>query len=158
MDSPRFISDVMLGRLSRWLRLLGFDTVYSRTISDSELIRIARLEDRIILTRDTGITKRKGPQRTFLIHSNYTFEQLKEIMSQEWTTKKRPLGLFTSSPRCTVCNGELADAEKDAVTGRVPEHIFLNAESFLTCAECGKVYWHGSHKKSIDSLLQRILG
>jgi len=147
-----FICDAMLGSLARWLRLLGFDTIYSRTISDNELIRIARIEDRIVLTRDTGIPKRKGPQRTILIQSNDTFEQLKEVLKAgEWQRAKG------ERPRCTLCNGELAAAEKDAVAGRVPEYVFLNATSFFICMECGKVYWHGSHKKSIDSRLQKIL-
>ncbi|MBF0505365.1 MAG: Mut7-C RNAse domain-containing protein [Nitrospirae bacterium] len=153
MDSPRFICDAMLGSLARWLRLRGFDTLYSRTISDSELINIARREDRIVLTRDTGIPERKGPQRTVLIHSNDTFGQLKEVLS---ALDKVETG--GGSPRCTLCNGKLAPADRDAVARSVPEYVFMNATSFFTCVECGKVYWNGSHKKSIDSQLQKILG
>ncbi len=127
------------------------------------------LRNRIVLTRDTGIPKRKGPQRTILIHSNYTFEQLKEVLSCVNPPLSYPAlnlnpplhpsqeGTIGRNPRCTLCNGELALTAKNAVAGRVPEHVFLNAAYFLTCMECGKVYWHGSHKRSIDSRLQEIL-
>lgn len=143
----------MLGRLSRWLRLLGFDTLYSRTISDNELISIARQQDRIVLTRDTGISKRKGPQRTILLHSNDTFGQLKELLNNAGITRFAG----TLRPRCAVCNSMLDPVEGEAVADSIPEYVLLNATSFLACAGCGKVYWHGSHTKSIDSQLRGIL-
>ena len=77
MDHPRFISDVMLGRLTRWLRILGFDTVYFRTIDDNELIKLARQQERILLTRDTGIASRLSQKKNpefILIQSNNTPE------------------------------------------------------------------------------------
>ncbi len=154
MDSPRFICDVMLGSLARWLRLFGFDTAYFRSIDDNELIRCALQQERILLTRDTGIAKRKSIKKFILLLSNDTFAQLKEVLKAgEWLKAKGE-----RSPRCAVCNGELAAAEREAVAGRIPEYVFLNATSFLTCRECGKVYWRGSHKKSIDAQLQKILG
>ncbi len=154
-DNPRFISDVMLGSLARWLRILGYDTIYFRAIDDNELIKIARQQERILLTRDTGIARRKHIQQFILIHSNATLEQLKEVLS---ALKKMDLTFSQLPPRCALCNGELAATEREAVAGRIPEYVFLNATSFFSCRECGKVYWCGSHKKSIDSQLQNILG
>ena len=154
-DNPRFISDVMLGSLARWLRILGFDTIYFRAIDDNELIKIARQQERILLTRDTGIARRKHIQQLILVNSNATLEQLKEVLS---ALKKMNRSFPQLSPRCTLCNGELAATAREAVADRIPEYVFLNATSFFTCRECGKVYWHGSHKKSIDSMLNKILG
>ena len=171
---PRFIADVMLGSLARWLRILGFDTIYFRAIDDNELIKIARQQERTLLTRDTGIARRKQLQRTILIHSNNTSEQLKEVLSAleimnrgKGESENRSKRLFPDSPilrfplsgvpRCPVCNGELAATDREAVADRIPEYVFLNATSILTCRECGKVYWCGSHKKSIDSQLEKIL-
>jgi len=149
---PRFIADVMLGKLARWLRLLGFDTTYFRVIDDNTLVKTALQEERILLTRDTGIARRKKIQRLILIHSNNTTEQLKEVFSAFNINETE----FPAS-RCSLCNGELASACPSSVADRIPEYVFLNAASFFTCRECGKVYWHGSHKKSIDNILKKIL-
>ena len=166
-DTPRFISDVMLGSLARWLRILGFDTLYFRTIDDNELIKIARQQERILLTRDTGIARRKQPQRLIFIHSNNAPEQIKEVLFtlriinlSKGLFPDSPIHRFplSGSPRCPVCNGELAATERKAVADHVPEYVFLNATSFFSCGECGKVYWCGSHKKSIDSILKQVIG
>src|SRR5208337_2029398 len=107
----RFISDVMLGSLARWLRIMGFDTIYFRAIDDNELIKLARQQDRTLLTRDTGIARRKQIQQLILIHSNITSEQVKEVLS---ALNKGGLSFPELSPRCPVCNGELAAAERKA--------------------------------------------
>ena len=153
-DHPRLIADVMLGSLARWLRILGYDTIYFRAIDDNELIKIARQQERILLTRDTGIARRKHIQQLILVESNTTLEQLKEALT---VLKKMGPAFPQLSPRCTLCNGELAAAEREAVADRIPEYVFLNATSFFSCMQCGKVYWYGSHKKSIDSQLKKIL-
>jgi hypothetical protein len=152
-DHPRFIADVMLGSLARWLRILGYDTIYFRAIDDNELVKTARQQERILLTRDTGIAHRKQVQQLILIHSNSTLEQLKEALS---ALKKMNKTSPQLPPRCPVCNGELAAAEKETVADRIPEYVLLNATSFFMCRQCGKVYWYGSHKKSIDSILKNI--
>ena len=171
---PRFISDVMLGSLARWLRILGFDTIYFRAIADNELIKIARQQERILLTRDTGIARRTlkkmkggtgesenrskvGPD-VILIHSNTTLEQLKEVLYKLFPYSPIPRFPLSDVPRCPVCNGELAAAERETVADRIPEYVLLNATPFFTCRECGKVYWYGSHKKSIDSILRQVIG
>jgi len=158
-NNPRFIADVMLGSLARWLRILGFDTIYFRAIADNELIKIARQQDRTLLTRDTGIALRKQLPQLILIHSNNTSEQLKEVLSSQNLFSDSPVHRFPGSDvaRCPVCNGELAATERKAVADHIPEYVFLNATSFFTCREWGKVYWCGSYEKSIASILKKIL-
>ncbi|MGD0281102.1 MAG: Mut7-C RNAse domain-containing protein [Dissulfurispiraceae bacterium] len=173
---PRFIADVMLGSLAKWLRILGYDTVYFRTIDDNELIKMALQQERTLLTRDTGIarsplikmnrrtgesvSRRKVGPDVILILSNHALEQLNEVLSSKRLFPDSPFPRLPGSyvPRCPVCNGGLAAAEKEAVSGCVPEYVFLNSTSFFICRQCGKVYWYGSHKKSIDFKLKQVIG
>ncbi len=137
----KFIADAMLGRLARWLRLLGFDTLYHRDISDAELLRMARQENRMVLTRDTHFLRFKDFTDYFFINSNDTFEQLGEII----------IGLNVSGfepARCTACNGVLTDIQdKRDVKGLVPDYVYIHTNRFMRCDDCGNVYWEGSHIK-----------
>lgn len=145
----------MLGSLAKWLRILGFDTIYFKTIDDNELIKIAKQEHRILLTRDTRLIKRKEIDNYILINSNDVSGQLKEVLKSLTLTLALALACFS---RCAECNGELSTADKESVANDVPEHVFLNFDSFFRCSSCGKVYWEGSHRKLIDEKIQNILG
>lgn len=150
-EQPRFIADAMLGSLSKWLRILGFDTLYFKVIDDKELIKIARQEHRILLTRDTGLIRRNKIDHYILITSNEISGQLKEVLKSFSST-------LTCFPRCSECNGELLTSDKESVANDVPEYVFLNFDSFFRCDRCGKVYWEGSHKRLIDEKIKNILG
>lgn len=147
----RFIADSMLGRLARWLRLLGLDTLYCADIRDRDLLRIALKEDRIILTRDTLFLKRKGLRGSLLVHANDSREQLREVL--------RAYGITEFGPgRCARCNGILhAVAEKAEVRRMVPDHVFLSHSGFLECLSCGRVYWEGTHLKRFRDMIGRTV-
>jgi uncharacterized protein with PIN domain len=153
-DKPRFISDAMLGSLTRWLRIFGFDALYFKDIEDNEIIKIAKQQQRILLTRDTRLVKTRKIGSYILINSNKTFEQLREVLL--WV-KAQGSSVKCEFSRCALCNGELADAEKESLANDVPEHVFLNFNSFFKCKNCGRVYWEGSHKKAMDEKIKRIL-
>ncbi len=149
---PRFVADSMLGSLAKWLRILGFDTLYFKSIDDNELIKIAKQEHRMLLTMDSGLVKRKKIDEYILITSNDLSEQLKEVL--------RSLPFVVASYsflRCPRCNGEIAYISRELVADDIPEYIFLNFDSFFKCTNCGKIYWDGSHKKTIDARLREIL-
>lgn len=152
-ECPRFIVDAMLGSLSKWLRFLGFDTLYFKNIDDNELIRIAKQEQRILLTRDTRLVKSKKINCYILINSNDISGQLKEVL----LLLKRQGFSLSVNPRCAECNGELSIADRKSVINDVPEHVFVNFASFFRCQNCGKVYWEGSHRKLIEEKIQNIL-
>lgn len=148
-ESPIFISDAMLGSLSKWLRILGFDTLYFRNIDDNALIKIAKQEQRILLTRDTRLAKSKKIDSYILINSNDISGQLREVLL--WIKDRG--AKVKGDPRCAGCNGELLSADRESVVDDVPEHVFLNFSSFFKCKDCSKIYWEGSHKKLIDAKL-----
>ncbi|MCX7913592.1 MAG: Mut7-C RNAse domain-containing protein [Thermodesulfovibrionales bacterium] len=151
----RFICDVMLGRLAKWLRILGFDTLYFRVISDGELVKIAKQEQRIILTRDRALIKNKMVENAFLINSNDIVEQLEEFLK---LFKNHFDKISAFSSRCVNCNSELHKVQKEAVLNEAPEYIIFNNNFFLKCYNCGKIFWDGSHKKMIDRTIREIFG
>jgi uncharacterized protein with PIN domain len=147
----RFIADSMLGRLARWLRLLGFDTLYYADIRDYDLLRIAQKEERIILTRDTHFLKRKGLRGSLLVRANDSREQLREVI--------RAYGITEFGPgRCARCNGILhIVGEKAEVRHVVPDYIFLSYHDFLKCRACGRVYWEGTHLERFRDMIGKMV-
>ncbi len=156
----------MLGSLAKWLRILGFDTLYFRQIDDNEIIKIAKQDHRILLTGDNILAKSKKIDSYILINSNDISGQLREVLktvctkqyavgSEESAYCLLPTAYFFS--RCIKCNGELVSTDRKSVASCVPEHVFLNFHSFLRCMDCGKIYWEGSHKKMMDAKIKDIL-
>ncbi|MDE3090177.1 MAG: Mut7-C RNAse domain-containing protein [Chloroflexota bacterium] len=134
----KFLVDNMLGRLATWLRLLGYDTAYLPEADDHALARVARAEDRILLTRDVELTRRRGV-RHVLIESEKVEEQLGQIF--------RTLGLSARQAfsRCAECNTILEQAKPESVRGHVPPYVFQTHARFLRCPRCQRVYWRGTH-------------
>lgn len=145
----RFIADVMLGRLARWLRLMGFDVLYDRHADDRDLIRIARAEGRTLLTRDTHLARRKGLDDVVLIESDEVQKQLLQLRGRLDHAAAEPTG------RCDVCNGVLEEVSlREDVRSLVPEYVYRTAPSFRRCPSCGRVYWPGSHSRSFQARLR----
>jgi len=151
-NNPRFAADVMLGSLAKWLRIMGYDTLYFRLIDDNELVRIAKQENRMLLTRDMGICRSKKAGDCLLIRSQDTVEQIKEVFKALGARS----GKVISAQRCVFCNGELLLVERSAIFAEVPEYVLWNAKAFLKCGDCGKVYWEGSHRIMIDAVIAAI--
>ena len=148
----KFIADAMLGRLSKWLRLSGFDVLYYPDIDDREVIKISREQDRTILTRDTRLLQCRGVRDAVFIRSDHIAEQLLEM--------KGMLAPHDSDreERCVACNETLqAVSDRGDVQDLVPDYVYHNYESFMRCSGCGKVYWEGSHYKIICERTSEIL-
>jgi len=150
-----FIADVMLGRLSRWLRLLGFDTLYRNDFIDREILRIGRQQGRIILTRDSGILRSRICTLCVAITKDSVRDQLLEVA--------RYLGCsgfceMPQEPRCPICNGLVGTIPRKALLQELPEHVRLENTAFFRCSECGKVYWNGSHATGISAMRSAFHG
>jgi len=137
-ETIRFLADGMLGRLARWLRLLGYDTAYDNAADDLELARRARAEDRVLLTRDRELAARRG-LRTLLIESEVLQEQVRQVQ-QVWGPAPDP-----ALSRCSLCNALLEPAAHAEVAERVPPYVLRTQERFCVCPTCGRAYWAGTH-------------
>ena len=149
---PRFIADAMLGSLATWLRILGFDTLYFRRIDDNELIRISKQDDRILLTRDSGITGSRKARSAYFVNSEETFSQVCEVAAG-FNLRHY---IDTGQSRCPRCNGRLESIPPEAAAGAVPDHVLRQGLAFARCGECGKVYWEGTHKRRIDRVVEAV--
>jgi len=148
---PCFAAEKTLGKLAKWLRLLGFDTLYESEVAADEFIENLG-NDRILLTRTQHIRTKSTISRLIFVHSDHWVEQLKQIILE--------LGLNAAQTRpfsrCLHCNILIVTAEKEALWGRVPDYIFESHDHFLTCPKCGKVYWSGSHTESGLEMIQKF--
>jgi uncharacterized protein with PIN domain len=147
----KFILTKELGRLAKWLRILGFDAEYFTEDKEATLIIKALQEDRIILTRKARIGQHCGI-RMLRIASDYVNEQLKQIV-KELSLKPDTSLMFT---RCILCNEALTEIEKEKVKDRVPEYVFKAQEDFVTCPKCLRAYWRGSHWGNVAKTLKDI--
>jgi uncharacterized protein len=133
----KLLCDHMLGSLARWLRFMGYDTVYPEPGPDRTLIHRARSEGRILLTRDKELVRRVPD--AIRIHSDDLEEQIREVAAI------LPLRLIDPLSRCSLCNEALLPVTVDEVKDLVPEGVRSRHHAFWRCPTCRRVYWQGSH-------------
>ena len=151
-SGPKFVADCMLGRLAKWLRILGFDTAYFPAIEDRELLAFSRREGRILLTRDTGLVGKTRPVRNRLfVPSDDWRDQLAQVLDEfDLWDAARP---YT---RCLACNRPLKSLPKARARNLVAPYVLEHAESFSLCPECGRVYWKGTHAGDMERKLEAL--
>lgn len=148
----RFLLDVHLGKLARYLRLLGFDTLYRNDYDDSELAFLASTKRRILLTRDRGLLKRRIITRGYYIRATHPLSQLQEVLAQ--------FDLFRSIHsfrRCIRCNGLLATVPKEQIAARLEKDTQRHFHQFWICNDCQQIYWQGSHYVRMQNLVADLL-
>jgi len=145
----RFVLDVHLGTLARYLRLLGFDTLYRNDYDDREIVRLAHDQSRIILTRDKGLLKHRAVTRGRWIRHTQPLEQLHEILAAfDLIGSARPFS------RCAMCNGNLRPLARRQAARLVPPRVFERQDKFARCTHCGRIYWPGTHTTRIRKALE----
>jgi uncharacterized protein with PIN domain len=141
----------MLGKLTRWLRMLGHDVEYFNDLDDDRLVAIAAKETRVLLTRDVRLFRRAsvGGVEAFLVRGRTEVEKLAELAGGFGFG----LELDIEDSRCPKCNGELGSVSKEEVLDRVPRASSRFYDEFWVCGRCGQVYWRGSHWERINRTL-----
>jgi len=147
-----FFADVMLGRLAKWLRILGYDTAYSSNIHHEKLASLAKKEGRMVITRSRKITKLLLPSEYIFIEGNFVVEQLKQVV-RELNLDIAGNPVFT---RCLICNGNLACLSREDVKEDVPDFIYKRYDEFSRCLTCGRVYWPGTHCNRVEEVIKQL--
>ncbi len=145
----RFVVDCMLGKLARWLRILGFDTVFDCSLSDWELLALSRKQNRVLITKDRELAARGG----YLLRAENWEEGIKEIL--EAFHLRGRIKPFT---RCPVCNSVLQEIGREEARLLVPPIAFSRASKFAVCPGCGRVYWDGTHLLRMKNIIDKLGG
>lgn len=148
LRETRFAADAHLGKLARYLRILGFDTAYRTDWADAVLVEAAQSEKRIILTRDHGLLKRAAVDHGCLIRETCPRAQLVEVLTRfDLARSVRP---FT---RCPRCNGPVSAVSKAEIGSSLPPRTAALVQEFKRCQDCGHLYWQGAHQRGLNELL-----
>jgi uncharacterized protein with PIN domain len=154
-EGTKFIVDQNAGKLAKWLRMMGYNTLFYSGHDDWDLIRTALAEGRTVLTRDTQIMKRRlvttGRLKAILIASDEPEQQIKQVIET--------LKLDTSSRLfsiCLECNRQLAPIGKEQVKERVPPYVFKTQEQYMECPFCHRIYWRGTHWRAMTKKVDRL--
>jgi uncharacterized protein with PIN domain len=153
----RFIVDHNVGKLARWLRMMGFDSLFFNGDDDSRMVARALSEGRVILTRDTGVMERRvirtGRLRAILIESEEPKLQIRQLMAAlDLKGQMRPFTL------CLECNQPLASRRPDEVEGHVPPYVFRTQRQYMECPGCHRIYWRGTHWQAMTRKLEELAG
>lgn len=149
---PRFVADVMLGRLAKWLRIAGFDVLYSNRYEDDELVALSHREDRILLSRDTRLLVRRAVRDFIFLESDDVREQIVQVLQ---STHAAALPALLS--RCLTCNEPLAELARESVSDLVPPYVYRTQPQFKTCPRCRRIYWAGTHRQAVLRTLEQLL-
>lgn len=149
LRETRFVLDVHLGRLARYLRLLGFDTDYAVDASDPELVASSLRENRILLTRDVELLKHGDLTHGYFVRATDPRGQLLEVVE-----RLHLAGSIDPFTRCMTCNGLLRPVDKSEVEDLLPEGVRRDQDRFWQCERCRKVYWRGSHMVHLEELVE----
>lgn len=148
----KFVLDQHLGKLSRYLRIYGCDSLYRKDFSDVELAEISSSSNRILLTRDIGLLKRSKVTHGYWIRSTIPREQLIEII-QRFDLKNE----YNLLSRCILCNGIITAVNKKEIVDLIPKKTALYYKLFYRCTKCRKIYWQGSHYNNIKKFMEKVL-
>jgi uncharacterized protein with PIN domain len=151
LRKPKFIADVHLGRLARYLKMMGLDVSYKNNFNDDEIVQLSLKERRAILTKDRGILKRNEVTHGYWVRSTKAEAQAKEIL--ERFQLQSEIKEFT---RCLECNTELIKIAKEKIARNIPPKVNASQEEFFKCPGCEKLYWKGTHHQKMLLFIKRL--
>jgi uncharacterized protein with PIN domain len=152
LRETKFVLDCHLGRLARYLRQFGFDTLYRNDYSDDDLAEISSTQQRILLTRDRNLLKRSVITHAYFIRDHDPRKQLDEVIRRfDLSSQIIPFG------RCTRCNGLVEEVDKQAIADQLEPKTRKYFDAFWQCSNCGQIYWEGSHVQHMQKLTDEVL-
>ena len=152
----KFIVDNNVGKLAKWLRIMGYDTIFFNGRDDSRMIATALAEDRVILTRDTQIMRRRlvtsGQLKAILIKGDQAEQQMHQVIDTlKLDCHFRPFAL------CLECNQPLLERSKQQVKDLVPPYVFQTQSQYMECPACHRIYWRGTHWQAMTKKLEKFM-
>jgi uncharacterized protein with PIN domain len=151
----RFIVDANVGKLARWLRMMGYDTLFFNGPDDGSMVKLALAQGRTVITRDTEFMKRRavssGRVRALLISGDDPVSQMRAAVTALNIDKG-----YKPFTRCLECNAKLFSRDKSEVTGSVPEKVYDLQEQYMQCSACGRIYWRGTHWAAMNRKLDEF--
>lgn len=155
-ENPKFIVDINVGKLARWLRMMGYDTLLFDGNDDWQMIISALSQQRVIITKDTQIMKRgvitSGRLKAVLITSDEPEIQMQQVIETlNLDCQFRPFSI------CLECNHPLVERSKEDVKGRVPPYVFQRQNQYRECPACHRIYWQGTHWQAMTRTLERFM-
>ena len=150
----KFLADGMLGKLARWLRMLGQDVTYSTQLDDNELLGLAKAEGRVLLTKDFELYKRAITRgaKAFYVEGEVETERLAEVAKRYCVE----LVVDMDKANCPICNTSLKASPKEQLKDKLEPNTYLHYDRFWHCPNCGQVYWQGAHWKQITNTLTQV--
>ena len=147
----KFLADSMLGKLARWLRMLGQDVIYNVKLDDSKLLEEAKRDNRVLLTKDLELFQRAIARGidAFYVEGKTESERLSQIAKRYSVA----LAIDMEKSHCPVCNTKLQAVAKEQLKDELEKNTFTFYEKFWKCPNCGQLYWQGAHWKQISSML-----
>jgi uncharacterized protein with PIN domain len=150
----KFLADRMLGKLAKELRMLGYDTIYYRGENAYPLIKLAREEGRVILTRNTKLLPKRPEDHIIRVMQDQPPLQLRELIQKKVISLDEE-NLFS---RCLLCNILLDEIPREEAEGKVPDFIFYQQREFFRCPQCLRIYWKGSHQDHMQKKVDKLFG
>jgi len=148
----KFVVDCMLGKLAKWLKILGFDVLYFSKIEDEEILDIAKTQKRTLLTRDNYLIKKAKDIPNLFIESEKWSEQVVQVINSfKLHNKIKPYS------RCIECNYPLKKIKKERAKNLVAPFIYENENEFALCPKCGRVYWPGTHYRKMEVNIKNLI-
>lgn len=147
----KFLADSMLGKMARWLRMLGQDVTYNVELNDNELLDLAKKESRVLLTKDLELFQRAAVRGidAFFVEGKSESARLAEVAQRYGLA----LAIDMEKSNCPVCNTKLQATPKAALSNELQKNTYTYYERFWKCPNCGQIYWQGAHWKQISNTL-----